>query len=219
MFHKDTIRLIKKTFNRFISLLMIVLIGSAFMMGLLSTRTIMEDNVDRYADDLSLQDIQFYSSYGFCDEDIEALKKLECIDEVFASRFRDVFSISSAGSVRVTRVEEAERNLDRFELLEGRMPEAPGEALVLDSGMTKGEYSTGEHLSLFLEDDDISELFSQTEYTIVGIVKTPSYMAKTLGTGTLKNQDLAMVIYVPAENFISEYYTTVYATVKGAKDI
>ena len=91
MFHKDTIRLIKKTFNRFISLLMIVLIGSAFMMGLLSTRTIMEDNVDRYADDLSLQDIQFYSSYGFCDEDIEALKKLECIDEVFASRFRDVF--------------------------------------------------------------------------------------------------------------------------------
>ena len=219
MFHKDTIRLIKKTFNRFISLLMIVLIGSAFMMGLLSTRTIMEDNVDRYADELSLQDIQFYSSYGFCDEDIEALKELECIDEVFASRFRDVFSISSAGSVRVTRVEEAERNLDRFELLEGRMPEAPGEALVLDSGMTKGEYSTGEHLSLFLEDDDISELFSQTEYTIVGIVKTPSYMAKTLGTGTLKNQDLAMVIYVPAENFISEYYTTVYATVKGAKDI
>ena len=101
MFHKDTIRLIKKTFNRFISLLMIVLIGSAFMMGLLSTRTIMEDNVDRYADELSLQDIQFYSSYGFCDEDIEALKELECIDEVFASRFRDVYSLSSAGNVSV----------------------------------------------------------------------------------------------------------------------
>ncbi len=219
MFHKDTVRLIRKTLNRFISLLMIVLIGSAFMMGLLSTRTIMEDNVDRYADAQALQDIQFYSSYGFCDEDIEALKELDCVDEVFASRFRDVYSLSSAGNVSVTRVEEAERDLDRFELLDGRMPEAPGEALVLDSGMTKGEYRIGEHLSLFLEDEDIDELLSETEYTVVGIVKTPSYMAKTLGTGTLKNQDLSMVIYVPAENFISEYYTTVYATVKGAKDL
>ncbi|MBR5730315.1 MAG: ABC transporter permease, partial [Firmicutes bacterium] len=219
MFHKDTVRLIKKTFNRFFSLLMIVLIGSAFMMGLLSTRPIMEDNVDRYADEESLQDIQFYSAYGFCDEDIDAIREQECVEEVFASRFRDVYSLSSAGNVRVTRVEEAERSLDRFELIEGRMPESPDEALVLDSGMTKGEYSTGEHLSLFLEDDDISEILSGTEYTIVGVVKTSSYMAKTLGTGTLKNLDLEMVIYVPAENFISEYYTTVYATVSGARGL
>ena len=219
MFHKDTVRLIKKTFNRFFSLLMIVLIGSAFMMGLLSSRPIMEENVDRYADEERLQDIQFYSSYGFCDEDIDAIKDQECVEEVFASRFRDVYSLSSAGNVRVTRVEEAERSLDRFELIEGKMPESPSEALVLDSGMTKGEYSTGEHLTLFLEDDDISEALSQTEYTIVGIVKTSSYMAKTLGTGTLKNLDLEMVIYVPAENFISEYYTTVYATVNGAREL
>ena len=62
MFNKDTVRLIGKSFKRFFSLLMIVLIGSSFMMGLLSTREIMEKSVDRYNDSYSLQDIQLRHS-------------------------------------------------------------------------------------------------------------------------------------------------------------
>ena len=54
MFRLDTVRLIRKTFNRFFSLFMIVLIGVAFMMGLMSTRTIMEANVEEYDDDMNL---------------------------------------------------------------------------------------------------------------------------------------------------------------------
>ena len=55
MFHLDTLRLIKRTFNRFFSLLMIVLIGVAFMMGLLSSRPIMEQSVDAYYDKYHLE--------------------------------------------------------------------------------------------------------------------------------------------------------------------
>ena len=72
MFHKDTFRLIRRTFNRFFSLLMIVLIGVAFMMGLFSTRPIMEKSVDKYFDEMKLQDFQIYSSYGFDDNDVRA---------------------------------------------------------------------------------------------------------------------------------------------------
>ena len=61
MFHIDTLRLIRKSFNRFFSLVMIVMIGAAFMMGLLSSRVIMEDSVDRYNDKNHLQDIQIFS--------------------------------------------------------------------------------------------------------------------------------------------------------------
>ena len=181
MFHKDTFRLIKKTANRFLSLLMIVLIGVAFMMGLLSSRPIMEDNVDRYADEYHLHDFQIYSSYGFCSDDIEAIKKNSYVDRVFASKFADVYSESADGTVRVTRVEEIERDVDRYELIDGRMPQKGNEAVILDGGMTKGEFSDITTLKLFLDDSDISEVLKNDTFKIVGIVKTPSYMAKTLG--------------------------------------
>ena len=132
MFNKDTLRLIRKTSNRFISLFMIVLIGTAFMMGLLSTRSIMETSVDRYSDEYDLHDLQFYSSYGFCEEDVETIAEDESIDQVFASKFMDVLSEDANGAVRVTRAEEIERNLDRFELINGRLPVNNDEALVLD---------------------------------------------------------------------------------------
>ena len=218
MFNKDTLRLIRKSSNRFLSLLMIVLIGTAFMMGLLSSRPVMEVSVDRYADEYGLHDLQFYSSYGFCEEDVEAIAADETIDQVFASRFADVLSDGSDGTVRVTRVEEVERNIDRFELISGRLPVNNDEALVLDVGMTKGERHVGEVFRLFLEDEDINEKLFHKTYTIVGVVKSPAYMAKTLGTSLLHNRNLELVIYVPSFNFKSEYYTTVYATVKGAAD-
>ena len=218
MFHKDTLRLIKNTFNRFLSLLLIVLIGVAFMMGLLSTRRIMEYNVDRYADEMDLQDIQLYSSYGFDDKDVRALEKLEYVQSVFPSRLVDCYSENDKYGTAVTRAEEVERNVDRFELSEGRMPENAREILILDNGSMSTSYDIGEKLRLYLEEEDISEKLKNTEFTIVGKVRTPAYMSKTLGTGTMKNLDLSIVIYLPNENFIPEYYTTVYLTFAGAKD-
>ena len=67
MFNKDTFRLIRKTSNRFLSLFMIVLVASAFMMGLFTNALILRESVDRYNDEYGLQDLQIYSSYGFCE--------------------------------------------------------------------------------------------------------------------------------------------------------
>ncbi len=219
MFNKDTLRLIRKTSNRFLSLLLIVLIGTALMMGLLSTRPVMETSVDRYADKYKLHDLQFYSSYGFCKEDVEAIASDESIDQVFASKLMDVLSEDKNGGIRVTRAEEVERNIDCFELIAGRLPKNNDEALVLDVGMTKGERRVGEVFTLFSEDEDINEKLYHKTYTVVGVVKTPAYLAKTLGTSLLHNRNLDLVIYIPGFNFKSEYYTTVYATLKGAAEL
>ena len=218
MFHKDTFRLIKKTFNRFFSLVMIVLIGVAFMMGLLSTRGIMEENVDRYADEYDLQDVQLYSSYGFDVADVKAIASQDVVDKVFPSRFADVYSQTSDGTVLIARIQEVSRTVGRVQLLEGRLPAGDDEVLVLDSGMTKGTYKIGERLTLFLEDSDIKDILRSDSFTIVGIVKTPDYMAKTLGTGTLKNQDIDIVLYTQNNVFLADYYTSVLFTLKGAAD-
>ena len=65
MFQIDTFRLIKKTLKRFLSLTLIVLIGVAFMMGLMSNPFIMRKSVDSFDDKYHLHDLQLYSAYGF----------------------------------------------------------------------------------------------------------------------------------------------------------
>ncbi len=89
MFQKDTFRLIKVTFNRFFSLFMMVVIGVAFMMGLLSTKSVMKESVDFYNDEYRLQDVQLYSSYGFGEEDVKAIRKEPYVDRILASRMVD----------------------------------------------------------------------------------------------------------------------------------
>ena len=218
MFHTDTLRLIKKTFNRFFSLFMIVLIGVAFMMGLFSTRQIMEDSVDVYADQMNLQDIQIYSSYGFREKDVDALASQEFAERVFASKMIDVYSRSNDNLIAVTRVEEINRNVNEFELLEGRLPFNDTECVVMNNSLNPDAYKIGETIEVYLEDEDVLDSLHSDHFTIVGIAKTPAYLAKTLGTSNLKNLELDLVIYTHNLAFKSEYYTTVYLTLKDAKD-
>lgn len=219
MFHRDTLRLIKNTFNRFFSLVMIVLIGVAFMMGLLSSRPIMEQSVDRYYDDKKLQDFQIYSSYGFDQNDINAIRSQEYVKDCFASKMTDVLSRNDDGNVQVTRVEELSRNMNGFQLVEGRMPMKNNELVIVSNTMSEGSYKVGGKLELYLEDEDIHEYLRNDVYTIVGIVKSPGYMAKALGTSNLKNMELDLVVYVTNDNFLADYFTTVYFTVKDASDM
>ena len=220
MFQKDTLRLIGKTFNRFFSLLMIVLIGVSFMMGLLSTRQIMEDSVDIYNDEYNLQDIQLYSSYGFDDNDIAAIKSQEYVEDIFPSRMIDVFCrAEGTEDVYVCRVEETLRKVNKYNLIEGRMPNAYGEALVLSTGLNDSRYKIGDKLTVFLADEDISEKLRVDEFEVVGLIESPAYFAKTLGTSTLNNLDLDMVIFTIGSTFKTDYYTTVYLTLKDIKDL
>ena len=216
MFHKDIFRLIKKSFNRFFSLVMIVLIGVSFMMGLLSSRTIMERSVDIYNDEYRLQDIQIYSSYGFDENDVEAISALDMVENCFASRMADVYSQKGDEDVLVTRLEETRRDVDLFEIVEGRMPENAGEVLVMTNNMRSDAYQIGDVIRLSLDDKDIREVVKKDEVVVVGLARTPAYLANALGTSTLKNLELQLVLYTIPSAFKSDYYTTVYVTVKGA---
>ncbi len=217
MFHIDTLRLIRKSLNRFFSLVMIVMIGAAFMMGLLSSRVIMEDSVDRYNDKNHLQDIQIFSSYGFDENDIEAIRSLDFVERCFPSKMIDVFSQGEDGSVFVTRVEETRRDIDQFELLSGRLPDNSSEVVVLNNNMGGGGYQIGDKLTLYLDDDDVTKYLKKKEVEVVGVAESPTYMAKSLGTSTLKNMELQLVLYTIPSSFLREYYTTVYVTFNGTE--
>ena len=219
MFHKDTFRLIRKTRKRFITILLIVLLGVGFMVGLMCSAPTMRASVDKYFDEYSFMDIQLYSSYGFDDRDIDALRKSDNIDKLFATKFVDVFVKNDETSI-VTRVQELESDVNKYVLTDGRMPKNKNEALALGgSDASFGSvYKVGDKIKLYLDDEDLSETLRELEYEIVGVVRTPQYMASSRETSTLNNLSLTTVIYVDNDNFINDYYTSVYLTFKDSKN-
>ncbi|MGI6607794.1 MAG: FtsX-like permease family protein [Erysipelotrichaceae bacterium] len=216
MFKKDTFRLIKNSLNRFLSLVSIVIIGAGFMMGLFSTSTLMRNSVDKYNIDSNLHDVQLFSSYGFCDEDIDMIKEIDFIDGVFASKMQDVFIDVENEGQRVVRLRELESDVNKIELIEGRLPINEHETVYI-----VGEFDVfdiGDKITIYLEDSDVSEVIKNTEFTVVGKVKSSEYMSLFLSTSLLKNLDLDNIFYISNNNFISDYYTTVYLSVEGAEE-
>lgn len=217
MFKLETYRLIRKSKKRFISLTLIVMIGVAFMMGLFSNSTLMRKSVDIYNDEYNLQDLQIYSQYGFCDEDIDELSKDENIDQLFASKQMDLNGLINDTSYTI-RVTELDRNVNQYELVEGEYPIRYNECLILFNESVFESYKIGDHVYLEYDDGNIFDVLSNRDYIIRGIVKTPEYMSKSLGDSNYNNLTLNTVIFVNNSDFLSDYYTTLFITLKDSKD-
>ena len=218
-FNLDTLRMIKKTYKRFISLVLIVLIGSGFMMGLMSSSTILKESMDKYNDDNDLQDLQLYSTYGFCADDVAKIRETDGVKDVFASRFVDTYAKGDNDKEIVVRVEELNRDVNKYEVYEGREPKNNHECLLIETTVTDSSYKIGEKLKLYLNsEDELSNELRYDEYTIVGLAKSPAYTSKMLGTSTLNNTELNAVVLVSNTNFVGEQYKTIYLTLDGADE-
>ena len=88
---KDSLIEIKKTFKRFLSILVMALLGVGFFAGLRATPTDMTLTLDKYADDANLYDIKLISTLGLTDDDVAAVKKIDGVDEVYPIYDEDAF--------------------------------------------------------------------------------------------------------------------------------
>ena len=78
----NSTRTIKKTFARFLSLIVMSLLGVMVFVGLLATSPDMLTTLDNYYDTQNVYDIKILSSMGLIEDDITTIKKLKNIKEV-----------------------------------------------------------------------------------------------------------------------------------------
>lgn len=205
-FWKNILRLIKTTKSRFFSMTAIVAIGVAFFIGVYSSSTIMSVSVDKYDDAYGLQDIQIYSNYGFDESDIEAIENLENIEKAEGSKFVDVVAQSGTATY-VTRIHSYtdDQEINKFKLVEGRMPENDREVLA-ESGTALSEvFPIGTKITVSRPDDDLNDFLNEDTFTVVGLIDTPVYLNFSKGSSTLSNQQLMTYLYVPESAFSIEY--------------
>lgn len=213
---KDSLRSVRKSRSRFLSIFCIVAIGVGFFAGVKAGGTDMWKSADAYADQQNLMHYRLLSTWGFEDEDIDRLRQEEGIT-VWPSYFLDGLALTENGD-KVSRMYawDPKSPMNELWLEEGRMPESADECLLdATSAIALGdqiEISSG-------SDTDIHESLENTSYTVVGKFRSAMYLSDMeKGNTSVGSGKIDLILYLPAENFKSEYYTEVYAVFEDMKD-
>ena len=202
---KNTFIKVKKSFGRFISLLMIVALGVGFFAGIRASSPDVISTIDTYYDEYNLMDFKIVSTMGLTNYDVEELEKLEYVDKVVPS-----YSLDALSNGEAIKIHSIENDINQVTLIDGRMPENSSECIA-DSKY----YNVGDIITL---STDVSDTLKNNTYTVVGTCDSVLYIYKDYGISSLGNGKLASYIFVPKDNFILDYYTEIYLTAKNTKD-
>ncbi len=225
-YRKNILRTIRGTASRFWAIFAIVALGVGFLAGLLASTPDMRYSGDLYFDNTRLFDLRIAGTLGLTDGDLEALEQVEGVKSAMAAYSADMLVETAQGDVVVTRIHSLpEGELDsgradwinQFELIEGRMPENPGECLVEhNSDLTGDAAEIGDRLVVSADNKDPEDTLARMEYEVVGIVESSYYFSYEREPASVGNGSVGMVLYIPQQDFSLDVYTDIYLSVTGA---
>lgn len=213
---KDFYMEIKKSLNRFISIMLIVALGVAFYSGIQSAAPDMRYSGDAYFDEHKLMDLKVVGTLGLTERDVEALKSIEGIAKAEPGYMTDV--LCGEETQQVLHLESISPTLNQLTPSEGRLPENPGECFVDIEFLDKGGYKIGDDIVFYREEED-DFILKRDTFTIVGAGSSPLYISFNRGNTTLGTGEIAGAGYLMEEDFDSEVYTQIYMEVSGARNL
>lgn len=201
---KNSIKKIFKSFGRFISISIIIMLGIGFFLGLKEATPGMFYTADTYYDDKKLMDYKVTSTYGLTEEDILSLKELKNVEKVIPTYSIDV--LSNGKSIRLHTIEE---DVNNVEIVSGVIPNNINECLA-----DANNYELGETIIF----DETSEYLNINGCKVVGTIKSPLYIFSSYGISNVGDGKLSSFIIINKDAFNYEYYTESYIIAKGTTE-
>ena len=222
MLIKNTLRDISRTKSRFISIVLIIMLGVGFLVGIYSTAPTMYVSAEEYYNTSNLMDFRLISTVGFSLEDIEEIEKIEGVSSVMPSYFADVSQKGDNANIyRLIAMPEKYmgEEINTPALREGRLPEKDNEIVLGYKGGMGDVIGTTVQFESPNTEDTLSESLENTEYKVVGIVDSPLYISfergyTNVGSGSVYNYAL-----INGSNFKIERYTEVYITFENLRGL
>lgn len=222
---KDSIKEIINTRKRFISIILIVLLGVGFYAGIKESSPEMKRLLDSYFDDCNVMDFQIISTMGLTQDDVEELEKIEGVKEVQVGYFIDAIALSEQNE-KVLRIQTLTKDINQVELIEGRLPQEANECVVEKSFLTQNNYKIGDILEVETEEvkdeeGNAIEFLNNRKMKIVGTIKSPLYISRTRPSTKLGAGEVNNYIYILQSNINSDlgYYTELYIIVDNAREL
>ena len=201
----SNLREIKSSFKRFISLVIISLLGVGFFVGIKVSSVDMLESLDSYLDDAKIYDIKISSPIGFSTNAIDRINELDVFEETLKLSYRD-FMCNINDTDKIVRIHEYSDKINDIALIDGNMPTNSNEIVVeekllLDNGLKLGNTindGTGH------------------EYTIVGSCKSALYFTHDRGISATARGNINYYAYAASSTFTVLDTSDIYLRVLNA---
>lgn len=203
---KTSIREIKQSPARFLSILGIIFLGVAFFVGIGATGPDMIKSADHYYGKTKLADMSIYSSLGFSTEDKAVLLEEENIQTVNLQYLLDL-PLSQKNTVFRFLSLTGKDELNQLHVVEGQLPKATNEIL-LDSNLSDAkDYQIGDTFEILAKDDPENQL-KEHEFKIVGFAQSPEFIDNSKrGNTNVGNGSISAFAYLLPEAFQMDAYS------------
>ena len=196
---KETIVCMVKTSKRFISILVIVLLGVGFFAGIRAVAPDMKNTLDNYYEKTNMYDILITSNYGIREE-VE--KKLEEKYNVETGYSFDAITTKKEDYATKIISYNKEDKINTPKLIKGKMPEKVDE-VVVDNDF-RSEIKIGDKITID------SNLINNKTVTVTGYVESPLYISTERDSTNLLSGTIDNYLYMNETNIISPVKTTAY---------
>ena len=214
---KSLYRDIKDSLTRFLSIIIIIAVGTAFYSGVRAASPDMKKSGDYYFNKNKLMDFKLLCSTGFTNEDLNEVKKQKDI-----SLAEGVYETDGITRIKkheiVININSMPKDINNIKIVKGRKAAYKNEAVVEDDFFNKNKLKLGDKLTIKSGNStSIKEKIKYDEFIIVGTADSPLYISEqrqlsSVGTGTVKG-----FMYISKEAFRFQAFTALYVRLNKVK--
>lgn len=216
---KEFSREVKSSFTRFLSILLIVALGTAFFSGIKAAAPAMRKSADKVYDAENFMDICIQGTLGVTDDDIKEIIKIAGVSGAEGAYNGD-FLCSAENAELVTSVISLNDIINVAKVTKGRFPEKYYECIADQKFLDESGYNIGDQIVFTTGNDtEINETLATDTFTIVGVGTTAYYLNNERGNASIGDGTVDGFIIVPKQAFTLSCYTKLFLTVDGASEL
>lgn len=186
---KTSIREIRNSPARFLSILGIIFLGTAFFVGIGATGPDMVTSGDDYYDRQHLADATIVSTLGLSNTDLALINEDNQVAQAQAEYLLDL-NLSDKNQVLRFFGYNSDQKLNHYHIVKGRLPKKSGEIALDSLADYNKDYRIGDKFTIAVDDDKKQQL-KKREFKVVGFVNSPEYIENikrgntNVGSGTI----------------------------------
>ncbi len=219
-FRKDILRTIRGNLKRFVAIVVITVLGTAMFSGLKAGCDDLRAAADDFYDSQQLFDVRVLSTLGITQDDVDALAAIEGVAHAEGG-YSETAHVKVAGeraSVDVKALSDS--GINKPYLVEGELPDSPGEVAVTRGYLNDSGAEIGDVLTIEDAEDEANEVFDRREYRIVGAVIDPMEVNNAEGSMSFRaasSSDYAF--FVTEDDVTADTFTVAYVRLAGADEV
>ncbi|MGM0113249.1 FtsX-like permease family protein [Enterococcus sp. DIV0187] len=200
---KASLREIIYSKGRFISIVLIILLGTLLYVGIKATGPILNHSASQFVDKQELSNLQIISTSGLTKED-EKLAETVPNAEI-ESGYQLFYADSDKNQVVKLYSYDKDKQQNQLIVKSGHLPKKDNE-IVLDEKAKEEGYRLNQTYKI-----DQPDQLKRKNFKIVGFVQSPMYIStEERGLSNVGNGSVDFFAYLPENNFSSEIKSVIY---------